>query len=151
MQFGVSLYKQPPPAATAPSMRFVHIMQRVHEFTALSGFFVHDNPGRIINHLSEVQIAERHEDVVTRGVNSIKWSFPDAEGLSWAVFCLPVEEMEDALVLRVGVNNQLAFIRMKFTGVDGYSDVVTDGEWTTFADTVLRAGIVNICCDEWDS
>ena len=155
MQFGVLLYKQPPSAATAQSMRFVHIMQRVHEFTAGNGFFVHDTPGLIVNHLSEVQIAERHEGVVTMGVNSIKWSFPDAEGLSWAVFCLPVEETADDLVLRVGVNNQLAFLRVKFTGVDEHLDVVTEGEWTTFADAVLnaavkKAGVDNFCCDEKD-
>ncbi len=146
----VLVYKLPLSAATAQSMQFVHVMQKVHEFTTCSGFFVHDNPGRIINLLSDVQIAERHEDFVTRGVNSIKWSFPDAEGLSWAVFCLPVEEMEDALVLRVGVNNQLAFIRIKFTGVDGHLDVVTESEWATFADTVLKASIDNIRGSEWD-
>ncbi len=129
-------------------MRFVHIMKHVHEFATSNGFFVHDNPGRIVNLSSDVQIAERHEDVVTQGVNSIKWSFPDAEGLSWAVFCLPAEDMADALMLRVGVNNQVAFIRMKFTGMDGHLDVVTEDQWAAFAGTVLKAGIDSICSDE---
>ena len=129
-------------------MCFVRIMQRVHEFTAHKGFFVHDDPGNIVNHLSKVQIAEQHVDVVTRGVNSIKWSFPDAEGFSWAVFCLPTEETTDDLVLRVGVNNRLAFIRMKFTGVNEHSDIVTESEWTTYADTVLQAGIDSLPINE---
>ena len=129
-------------------MRFVRVMQRVFDFTTNNGFFVHDSPGRIINLSSDVQIAERHEDVVTHGVNSIKWSFPDAEGLSWAVFCLPVDDLADALVLRAGVNNKVSFIRMKLTGVNGYTDVVTEDEWTAFADTVLKPALENVVSDE---
>jgi hypothetical protein len=124
-------------------MRFVDVMQRVFEFATSRGFFVHDSPGRIINLLSDAQIAERHEGVATTGVNSIRWSFPDAAGFAWAVFCLPAEDLADALVLRVGVDNSVAFIRVGFTGEDGYSDIETELEWFAFADGVLQPVITD--------
>ena len=123
------------------------IVQRVFEFANKNGFFVHDTPGVIFNFESDVQIPEEHAEMSTTDANGVNWSFPDPAGFSWAVFCLPVEEMTNALILRVGVADD-SFIRICVTGVEGHADIVTANDWVSFSDTVLKSTIALACSDD---